>query len=144
VNKIHFIIEQIEEKNPFMQICYFSNDTLQKLEPNTNWAPMKRLLMDSDLKHFIYVVEVDEKWEYIRFPLPTWSKLDEVISNDQDLYLILSRTPDGSIHKSLLLSEFSKEGKELIFNMKENANYGEEMAGIIEANFPKTIQQLPA
>lgn len=140
MNNTHFIIERIEEKNAFIKLCYLEKSFyLEKQEEE--WIPMSRLLVDSDEKQLIYIVEVGQEWKYIRFPLSAWKSLDEVIAKEQDLFLVLSLTEEGEVHKSIPLKDFSQEGRELIRNMLNNMNYGEGMSSIIEKEFSETIKQ---
>lgn len=112
------------------------------IDSDTEWVPMQRLLVDSDEKHLIYVLDVKDRWEHVRFPLELWKTLDEAVIKDQDLMLVVSQTPEGSAHKTVLLKDFVRELKELIPNMQDNANYGEDMSILVEEHFSKTIQQL--
>ncbi|WP_025026651.1 hypothetical protein [Caldalkalibacillus mannanilyticus] len=139
MNNTHFIIERIEDKNAFIKLCYLEKSFyLEKQEEE--WIPMSRLLVDSDEKQLIYIVEVGQEWKYIRFPLSVWKSLDEVIAKEQDLFLVLSLTEEGEVHKSIPLKDFSQEGRELIRNMLNNMNYGEGMSSIIEEEFSETIK----
>lgn len=141
LSNIHFIIDRIEEKNAFMQVCYFTNDTYQQIE-HGEWEAEKRVLMDSDQKQFVYVVDTPDGWEYIRFPIEQWKVIDQIVSNDQDVMLVTSITEEGEPHKSIQLKDFSKECKELLNNMRDNSNYGEDMSDLVKEYFPQTIAQL--
>jgi len=142
MNQTHFIIEKTEEKNAFMRLYYFSEEVYQNINAEQEWTPMKRLLVDSDQKHIIYVMEIADKWEYIRFPENQWPSLDEALVKDQDLMLVISKTESGEVHKSILLKNFQKEMKDLVQNMKENANYGEEVEQLVEKYFSKTLASI--
>lgn len=142
MSKINFIIEKTEEKNAFIRLCYFEENVYDELDSTQEWTPVKRVLMDSDQKHLIYVVENEEGWQYVRFPLALWKEIDEALVKEQDMLLVLSKTEAGAVHKSVLLKEFHKECKDLVLNMRQNANYGEDMSSIVEKHFAGTIQQL--
>jgi hypothetical protein len=142
LSKVNFIIEKTEEKNSFIRLCYFEEYIYDELDSTQEWTPVKRVLIDSDQKQLIYVIENQEGWQYARFPLDLWSEIDEALVKEQDMLLVLSKTEDGEVYKSLLLKDFHKECKELILNMRQNANYGEDMSSIVEQYFAGTIQQL--
>jgi hypothetical protein len=142
LSTVNFIIEQTKEKNDFIRLCFLEEQVYQELDSTQEWNPIKRVLMDSDQKHLIYVIESQNGWEYVRFPLALWKDIDVALVKEQDMLLVLSKTKEGEVHKSLLLKEFHKECKDLILNMRENANYGEDMAGLVEEHFAETIQQL--
>lgn len=142
MNKVHFIINKTVEKNAFMCLCFLQEELYGQIDLSQEWVPMKRVLMDSDQKHLIYVIDINDSWEYIRFPLSLWKSIDETLVKDQDILLVLSKTENNEVHKSILLKDFHKETKDLIFNMRDNANYGEDMSKLVEEHFARTIEQL--
>jgi hypothetical protein len=142
LSKVNFIIEKTEEKNSFIRLCYFEEHVYDEIKSSQEWTPVKRVLIDSDQKHLIYVIENQEGWQYVRFPLELWKDIDEALVKEQDMLLVLSKTEDGEVYKSVLLKDFHKECKELILNMRQNANYGEDMSSIVEQYFAGSIQQL--
>jgi hypothetical protein len=142
LSKVNFIIEKTEEKNSFIRLCYFEEQVYNELESTQAWTPVKRVLIDSDQKQLIYVIENEDGWQYIRFPLVLWQEIDEALVKEQDMLLVLSKTEDGEAYKTVLLKDFHKECKDLILNMRQNANYGEDMSSIVEKYFAGTIQQL--
>jgi hypothetical protein len=125
-----------------MCLCFLQEELYSQIDLSQEWVPMKRVLMDSDQKHLIYVIDVNDSWEYIRFPLSLWKSIDESIVKDQDILLVLSKTENNEVHKSILLKDFHKETKDLILNMRDNANYGEDMSKLVEEHFARTIEQL--
>lgn len=142
MNKELFIIEKLEAKNSFMALCYLPLHTYTEVQDIDQWKPIQRLLMDSDAKQMVYVLESEEGWQYIRFPIELWKELDHIISNGQDLMLVTSTTAAGEAYKSIILKGFEKEAKELVANMRFNANYGEDMEQLVEEHFQETIKQL--
>jgi hypothetical protein len=140
----HFIIDHIEDKKETLssyKVCHFNRAFYTEHPEEKEWIPMKRMLVDSDQKHIIYVVEINDKWEYVRFPLHLWKLLDEAIHQKQNIEIVLSLTAEGNVHKTLRLQEIHTELRELVGNMRSNANYGEGMSDVIEEHFPLTIQQ---
>lgn len=136
------IIEKIEAKNSFMALCYLPIKVYAEHKEMDQWKPIERLLMDSDQKQMVYVLENGEGWQYIRFPLEMWKQLDHIISSGQDLMLVTSTTASGEAYKSIILKGFEKEARDLVANMRFNANYGEELEQLVEEKFPETIKKL--
>lgn len=124
-----------------MTLCFFKDEVYDQIDLSQEWITMNRVLVDSDQKHLIYVIDTNGSWEYIRFPLSLWKSIDESIVKDQDMLLVLSKTKDNEVHKSILLKNFHKECKDLIINMRDNANYGEDMSNLVEEHFARTIEQ---
>ena len=85
---------------------------------------------------------MQDKWEYIRFPSETWKTLDQILTKEQDLFVVLTKNAEGETEKSLPLKGFVREGLELVQSMRNNANYGDEMADLVEVSFAKTLQKL--
>lgn len=125
-----------------MSLCFLQEEVYNQIDLSQEWVPMKRVLMDSDQKHLIYVIDINGTWEYIRFPLSLWQSIDQSIVKEQDILLVLSKTENNEVHKSILLKDFHKESKDLILNMRDNANYGEDMSKLVEEHFARTIEQL--
>ncbi|WP_202078700.1 hypothetical protein [Caldalkalibacillus salinus] len=142
MSQLHFIIDKMEDKNAFMKVCYFETSVYGQLQSPEEWTPTSRVLVDSDQKHLIYVVDTPSGWEYIRFPLKLWKQIDEALAKDQDIVLVTSLTDNGEAHQSFLLKDFRRECLELIENMKDNANYGEDMADIVEDYFATTLENV--
>lgn len=142
VDNTPLIIADITQKNNFIALCQFEETIYDHIKQGdvNSWKPMERLLCDSDAQQLVYVIEVDDQWQYIRFPLQLWSEIDNILAKEQDVLLVISRTDDGQVHKSIPLKSFHKEGVELIKNMRDNANYGEEVTKLVEEHFQQTIE----
>ena len=90
--------------------------------------PTGRLFVDSDHFAFLYIVEENEEFSYLRFGEDTWPALVEVLRRGGDPLLSLGeRTMD--------LRGFHEELEPLIYNIEGNINYGEEFVGRVEAAF---------
>lgn len=142
MDSLSLIIEKIEEKNKMMCLCYFEAAVYASLVHTEEWKAEKRVLMDSDQKHLIYVIDTPNGWQYVRFPLGLWKQIDQLLVQDQDLMLVTSVTPEGEAYKSFILKDFQKEALDTVRNMRNNANYGEDMSSIVEEHFAQTISQL--
>ncbi|GGK12587.1 UPF0738 protein [Caldalkalibacillus thermarum] len=142
MSQVSYIIERIEPKNKLMALCFLADKVYEQLADTQEIRPVERVLMDSDHKQLIYVIEINGQWQYIRFPLPLWKSIDQVLVGEQDLFLVLSVTEDGLPYRSVPLKRFHEECVELIRNMRGNANYGEDVADLVEEHFAQTINAL--
>ena len=88
-------ISRIELKNKQMALCFFDSNLYGQLPFGDTITPMERVLVDSDHKQIVYIVESEDQWHYIRFPETVWARLDEVIAQSGDLFLIISLTDKG-------------------------------------------------
>ncbi|GAA0380479.1 hypothetical protein [Bacillus horti] len=139
MSNLHFIIEKLEEKNNMLCLCYFKPDVYNSLQEVEEWQPEKRLLMDSDKKQLVYIIDTPSGWEYIRFPIELWKTVDQALVKEQDFLLVTSVTESGEAHKSFILKDFRKEAVDLILNMRNNANYGEDMSELVEEHFEQVL-----
>jgi hypothetical protein len=144
VSRTNFIIQRIEEKNDFISICYFADADYARIDATAKWTSLNNILVDSDKKEIIYVLDVDDEWVYIRFPVHTWEALDRVLAKEQDVMLVLSTTEAGEAHKTIPVKGFLQEATELVQNMHQNANYGDEMIAAVEQRFTLTLEKARA
>lgn len=142
MHQTQFTIQHIEEKNDFFALCFFEEQTYEKIDPQAEWIPLKRLLVNSDQQQIIYMMDVEGEWVHICFPLHLWRKLDRVMMKDQDLMLVLSKTEAGEAHRTVPFKNFRQECLELVGNMRDNANYGEIIVEMVEEVFPETLRTL--
>lgn len=135
-------ISRIELKNKQMALCFFDSSLYGQLPFGETITPMERVLVDSDHKQIVYIVESEDQWHYIRFPETVWARLDEVIAQSGDLFLIISLTDKGEPARSIPLKKMAEECRELVANIRHNANYGPELPELVEVKFKQTIAQL--
>jgi hypothetical protein len=88
-----------------------------------------QVLVDSDTRSFIYILDSSEGFVYVSFQKEHWNALKEVIEHDKEVKLELSG------HPILTLVGFKSELEYLIENIKGNSNYGEEMMKSVESVF---------
>lgn len=141
MSQTHFIIDRIESINEFMSLCYFRDNVYEDIQDDWVWTPLERLLVDSNHKEMVYMMDVGDEWIYIRFPLDVWKQLAEDLVQDKDFMLVISKTGNGHVQQSIPLQGFQKEASELIKNMRNNTNYGSDMISIVDEYFSKMVEE---
>ncbi|WP_051314750.1 hypothetical protein [Alteribacter aurantiacus] len=91
-----------------------------------------QMLADSDAKTFIYIIEDDSSFTYIRFPVESWEALNSV---RHDLPVVLEMTSKDNENVQLELTDFWTEIDYLVENIEGNTNYGDEMVEAVEKTF---------
>jgi hypothetical protein len=135
-------VSRIEIKNGRIGLCFFESALYGRLPFGEKIKPMERVLVDSDQKQLIYIVESEERWLNIRFPQSVWLNLDQLFSQNGELFLVVSLTEEGGPAKSIPLKHFDRECIELIGNIRHNANYGRELPELVEASFKRIIAHM--
>ncbi|MBM7096075.1 MULTISPECIES: hypothetical protein [Alteribacter] len=91
-----------------------------------------QMLADSDAKTFIYIIEDDSSFTYIRFPAGSWEALQSV---RDDLPVVLELMAQNKEAVQLELTGFWTEIDYLVDNIEGNTNYGDEMMKAVEKAF---------
>lgn len=115
------ITNAIIENNELM----FSTDSKADIADLTATGQM---LVDSDQLSFIYIVEKDDRYQYISIPYETWNVIHEGLCSGMEANLAAGGY-------KLKLQGFSEEMEYLIANITGNSNYGEEMVAKVEQVF---------
>ena len=79
-----------------------------------------RMLVDSDNLSFIYILETASEFIYVSVKDTYWQDLKKAIEEKKAIVLVVDKV-------ALLLTNIEEELGYLIENIKDNANYGEEM-----------------
>lgn len=137
---VHFIIDRIVEENESTCCAYFQEQLYDKINNIREWKDINRMLVDSELKQLIYVLEIENEWQNIRFPISVWQEINSLLTSGQQLYLAVSIDHTGNSLSRIALSQFSEECNELLNNMVQNVNFGEELSQLAEAYFESAIQ----
>ncbi|MGM9923950.1 MAG: hypothetical protein ACI35R_06880 [Bacillus sp. (in: firmicutes)] len=90
--------------------------------------PKSQMLVDSDRFAFIYIVEIQDEYAYVTLPEPSWAHLKEVCTEHLPVVL---RNGEAEIE----LPAFEEELVYLLDNIKDNANYGDDMVLRVEKAF---------
>lgn len=113
-NEIYFILNEIKQ--------------LSQLQPTG------QVLADSDNGAFLYVIDENDAYSYLRFNQSIWPQLVHMILSDQKASLTVD---DGSVE----LTDFTNELKSLLFNIEGNGNYGETFVQAVEEAFADFFAQ---
>ncbi|MGM7680878.1 hypothetical protein ACSVDA_01865 [Cytobacillus sp. Hm23] len=116
-------IASYEINEQLIQLC--SNDTSINI---TKGKDTKQMLVDSDQTAFIYIIECDEEYVYIKIPLDCWNGLKQLLLHNYQAVLQVG-------NQRLQLENMKEELEYLINNIKGNTNYGDEMVSKVEEIF---------
>ncbi|MBB4824462.1 hypothetical protein HNO89_001684 [Sporosarcina luteola] len=113
------------------------NETMQFAMDGTNGrpegVPSKKMITDSDELAFVYLLETDEGYTYIHFPLDVWPQMAQVLASGKQPILQWNDEEIG-------LPGFVEELTMLVFNIEGNDNYGEEFSTAVEREFNAILQ----
>lgn len=110
----------IQENDTFIIQC--DKPSLSKIEPKG------QMLVDSDNFAFIYIVECENEYMYLSLPEETWGALNDLCQVKTSVVL-------SNQKEQVELPHFVDELLYLIDNIKDNANYGDEMGSKVAKVF---------
>ncbi len=87
-----------------------------------------QMLVDSDSKSFIYILENDDQYIYVSLPEKIWPALQQILEHDDKVFLKVNG-------HEIELTEIRAELLYLISNIEGNANYGDDMVKRVEEVF---------
>lgn len=90
--------------------------------------PAAQVIADSDNEAFIYIVEEDGVFSYLRFSRSIWPQLVEVLKRKKDPSLRVGA-------QQIVLTNFFEELSMLLFNIEGNSNYGDVFVQAVEQSF---------
>ncbi|MEC1625530.1 hypothetical protein P9E08_09080 [Bacillus mojavensis] len=90
--------------------------------------PSGQMLVDSDNIAFVYILELADSFEYVMIKEHIWPELKQ--AHDQRKLIVLEAG-----NESIELSGLHEELEYLLENIKDNANYGEEMEETVKRVF---------
>ncbi|WP_226530480.1 hypothetical protein [Metabacillus niabensis] len=79
-----------------------------------------QMLVDSDQLAFIYILESGDEFVYASLPHQIWPQLKEALDKEYKVAMKLKA-------KQIELENLTEELRYLLENIKDNANYGDEM-----------------
>lgn len=136
----YFIIDRIVVENESIRYCYLEEQEYDKINKIREWKAVNRMLVDSEEQQLIYVIEGDGEWQHVRFPISVWKDIDAALVLKQEVYLVTAINEAGESVATLKLSDFREECRELLINMVQNVNYGEELFQLAEEHFHPAIR----
>ena len=87
-----------------------------------------QMLVESTGVRFVYLLEINDSYTYLKIPESFWDHLKEGI--DRQLSFVVTNG-----REKIILENFLEELTYLIENIKGNSNYGEEMVHKVESIF---------
>ncbi|MDQ0230622.1 hypothetical protein [Metabacillus malikii] len=112
--------KRIEVKRAIIETNRIHLHIDESLNEMVTLAPKGQMLVDSDRLSFIYLLETEDEFIYTDLPHTIWPQLKKAVDNKFDVVLSIN---EREIELINLVDELSY----LIENIKDNANYGEEM-----------------
>lgn len=112
------------------------NDIRFTLEVIPNQPTIKageRMITDSDSLSFVYLLEDEEGYHYVKFGQDVWPLLVNTLKAEDEPTLQY-----GNIE--LTLHKFKEELEMLIFNIEGNDNYGVEFSKAVEEAFEEILK----
>jgi hypothetical protein len=114
----------------------FENDIRFTLEENSmleNIAAGGQMITDSDSFAFIYLLEDETGYHYLKFGQDVWPMLVSTLKATDEPTLQIGDA-------ELTLNGFREELEMLIFNIEGNDNYGEEFSQAVEDAFEEILK----
>lgn len=112
-------IELVETKVENRTLILEPIDILAELE-QSDLKAQGQMLVDSDHLAFIYILESKDEFVYASLPYQIWPQLKEALDKE---YRVDMKINDQQIE----LENLKEELRYLLENIKDNANYGDEM-----------------
>lgn len=107
--------------------------TLEGTPYNPQIKAAGQMITDSDSIAFIYLLEDEIGYHYLKFGQEVWSLLVTTLKAEEDPSLQFGE-------KELTLHSFKEELEMLIFNIEGNDNYGPEFSKAVEEAFSEILQ----
>ena len=108
--------------------------TLEVLPNNPQLKAAGQMITDSDSMAFIYLLEDEVGYHYLKFGQEVWPLLVNTLKAIKDPSLQIG-------DKELILQGFKEELDMLIFNIEGNDNYGADFSRAVEEAFSEILQQ---
>ncbi len=98
-------------------------------------VPSGKMITDSEDFSFVYLLEVEEGYHYLRFSQKVWPLMVEVLKSGVDPVLSWNE-------EVIVLPGFKDELTMLIYNIEGNDNYGEEFSSAVEQAFSTILEHI--
>ena len=107
--------------------------TLEVFPNNPNITAAGQMITDSDSNAFIYLLEDETEYHYLKFGQEVWPLLVNTLKAVEDPSLQIGE-------KELTLLGFKEELTMLIFNIEGNDNYGADFSRAVEEAFSEILK----
>lgn len=133
VRKERFILPIIYTVNSAVQLGNDIRFTLEGNPMNPNIATGGQMITDSDSLAFIYLLEDESGYHYVKFQQDMWPMLVNTLKANED--------PTLQVGENVLtLHRFKEELEMLIFNIEGNDNYGNAFSTAVENAFSEILK----
>ncbi|MCM3358946.1 MAG: hypothetical protein ABS939_11430 [Psychrobacillus sp.] len=107
--------------------------TLEDVPKGLNIKAGGQMITDSDSLAFVYLLEGDSEYHYLKFGQDVWPLLVNTLKATEDPTLQIG-------DQRIVLVKFKEELEMLIFNIEGNDNYGVEFAQAVENAFKEILK----
>lgn len=107
--------------------------TLEDVPKQLNIKAGGQMITDSDSLAFVYLLEGDSEFHYLKFGQDVWPLLVNTLKATEDPVLQIGDT-------RVVLEKFKEELEMLIFNIEGNDNYGENFVQAVEIAFKEILK----
>lgn len=107
--------------------------TLEVFPNNPHIKAAGQMITDSDSNAFIYLLEDENEYHYLKFGQEVWPLLVNTLKAVEDPSLQIGE-------KELTLLGFKEELNMLIFNIEGNDNYGADFSRAVEEAFSEILK----
>ncbi|MEK4522834.1 hypothetical protein NSQ95_05245 [Psychrobacillus sp. FSL W7-1457] len=107
--------------------------TLEDVPKGLNIKAGGQMITDSDSLAFVYLLEGDSEYHYLKFGQDVWPLLVNTLKATEDPILQIG-------DQRVVLVKFKEELEMLIFNIEGNDNYGAEFAQAVENAFKEILK----
>ncbi|WP_397537296.1 hypothetical protein [Rummeliibacillus pycnus] len=107
---------------------------LQENVHDIKWRPAGQMITDSDDMAFIYLMDEEDGYSYVKFPQAVWPLLVETLQSKVNPMLKWNT-------EQIELVNFQDELQSLIYNIEGNYNYGEVFTTTVEETFAELLSE---
>lgn len=107
--------------------------TLEDVPKQLNIKPGGQMITDSDTLAFVYLLEGESEYHYLKFGQDVWPLLVNTLKAEEDPVLQIGE-------QIIVLEKFKEELEMLIFNIEGNDNYGTDFALAVENAFKEILK----
>ena len=107
--------------------------TLEDVPKGLNIKAGGQMITDSDSLAFVYLLEGDSEYHYLKFGQDVWPLLVNTLKATEDPTLQIG-------DQRVVLMKFKEELEMLIYNIEGNDNYGVEFSQAVENAFKEILK----
>lgn len=105
-----------------------------EIQDEIQWQPAGQMITDSDDMAFVYLMDEEDDYSYVKFPHSIWPLLVETLQSKENPMLKWGT-------KQIELVNFQDELQSLIYNIEGNYNYGEIFTTAVEKTFAELLSE---